>query len=120
VTLAIQTAHKYWNDCVCKSQESLRCRLNTLVDSPCEHREGKICTLCKLQRRTTLYGFLWADFATPSASENTEHLTVIDMALENTLIIMAARGDYAENGEMCDLEAVGRGEEAVLTHLEKL
>ena len=118
--LAIETAHKYWNGRVCESWESLRPKLDTVLESRCEHGGVKMCIPCKLQRRVSLYSLLWADFVGPSTAENTEHRMVTELALDNTLTIVAARNGYAEDGEAYDLTAVSNGDEGVLRQLEKL
>jgi len=120
VKLAIETAHKYWNGRVCESWESLRPKLDTELERRCEHERVKICIPCKLQRRIPLYGLLWADFFAPSTAENTEHLILTKMALDNTLNIMAARNGYAEEGETYNLSAVSNTDGAVLDQLKIL
>ena len=109
-----------------ESWESLTPELDTLLEIKCDH-QGTTCTPCKLQRRIPIYGLLWADFVGPSASENTEHLQLTQMVLENILMIMDARiwimaarsGDAAVGGP-CPLGPVGDGDVDVLVHLEKL
>ena len=118
--LAIGTAHKYWNSRVCESWELLRPKLDTVLESRCEHDGVKMCIPCKLQRRIRLYGLLWADFVGPSTAENREHHMVTELVLDNTLTIVAARSGYAEDGEAYDLTAVSNCDERVLVQLAKL
>ena len=67
-----------------------------------------------------IYSLLWADFVGPSASENTEHLEVIKMVLDNTLILLAARSVHAEDGNTHYSKPVSEADEEVLLYLEKL
>jgi len=120
VSLDIQTSHTYWSGCVRESWELLKPELDKLPESRCEHEEGKMCTSCKLLQRTTTYGFLWADFVTPSVSGDSEYLKLTEVALDNTLMIVAARGEHAENGGTSHLQAVSSGEEALLVQLGEL
>ena len=121
MNLAIEFAHKHWNECVNEHWASLRPNLDALIESWCEHEEGKRCIPCNLERRMTFYGVLWADFVESSASEATKQLQVKEMALRNALTILAAK-EYPKDGKPCPLqiESVRRGDEAMLKHLEKM
>jgi hypothetical protein len=116
----IQTAHQYWSDCLRELWEPLKPKLGTLPENKCKHATGKMCTSCKLQRRTTLYSFLWADFVQPSVSENRKYFTITEQVLENTLMVIAARGEQAELDGPGHWYGIAAGEGVLLTRLEKL
>ena len=120
--LDIETAHRCWNDCVRRSWESLKPKLYAMVERRCEHKGSKICLSCKLERRMTLYAFLWADFDEPSAPEDPERLKAKEMAEWNAIIIFTAQTYEPQKDDrnlppMC---IVSRGDKAMLQHLEKL
>ena len=103
-----------------ESWEAIRPKLDTLVINKCEHEEVKACIFCKPQRRTTLYGFLWADWALPSSSQNTRHNKFMEVVLDNTLVVMAAGDGHTTIGKECCLQAVGRGDRTALMQLDAL
>jgi len=69
----------------------------------------------------TLYGFLWADFFGPSASEDTKHRDVAKMVLDTTIMMIDARINTAEDGDQSPLlRAISKGDIRMLTLLESL
>jgi len=69
----------------------------------------------------TLYGFLWADFFGPSASENTKHRDVAKMALDTTIMVIDAIINNAEGEDQSHLlQAISKGDKRMLMLLESL
>jgi hypothetical protein len=101
VFLAVEFAHKHWNDLVGASWEKLRPKLGTLLERSCQHIQHKMCTMCDFDRRATLYGLLWADFRHSSGSddEGWQCQEVVEYVLDGVLQIMAARLQEGESSE---------------------
>ena len=73
-----------------------------------------------LHRRTTLYSFLWADFVQPSVLEDEEYLKTTELVLHITLMIIVTTCEHTASEWTSQLQAIARGEEDLLVHLQRV